>query len=971
MSRVSNLRKAATQAYGGSSHYMLSSQVNYLFQIDLQGNIVFVNTAYEHKFGDKEEYVGRPLLKTIHPDDIDNCEHIILRCIQNPGEPLPIELRKFQSSSTYFTTQWEFMGLVDEQRNLIGVQGIGHDIDDKKEVTRRLEEVNQLNQKLLTISMQLMDVTSDALSPTMREALSVVTHFLGFQRGLVYIRDKNKEQLQGQLAYEYSSSEVFTLGNHVSQLSIENFPWWTERASHKESFEISGIKTLPREANREKWLLNMLNLESVLAIPMIYQQELTGYVLFVSSVQVKPKTERLLEPLKMLGVIFGNALHHIQLNQALLDSRSQHKLLADNVADMVCKHDLDGTYNYVSPSCENLTGFKPSELLGSSPFEWIHPEDQSKATEHLKRVLSGDCIRHQYRKRRKNGQYHWVEVTAQLVQEDDKKEIVTSICSIHQQKLTEHANAKLLSKSQKLNERFQESQKKLELTLARTQELNELLLKSEKKFRSLTEKSFDAIMMYDTQGMITYASPSVVGVTGYTAEELIGTFARNYIFPEDLPLVGEIMHSAITNPQERSNSLSRIVRKDGEVIWVESVMTNLLMDENIQGLVSNFRDVTKQQKSEQAIKEYSERLAIATESANIGVWDWVIPQDRVVWDERTCQMFGVDMKDNVNYQEVWRDVIHPNDRGRVREEIDAALQNSQRYDLEYRVIRQDTHEIRHIKSYAKVTFSNGEPVRMTGVNLDITTLKNTEEQLRENVTALEKSNAELDQFVYSTSHNLRAPLASVLGLVSLLEGDGNTDEREQYLRLVESSIHQLDTTIQEIIDYSRNSRINISAEPIHFQHIIANVLDGLYFLRNTINIEIKLNIAGNLVFFSDASRIRMILNNLLSNAIKYFNPYVEQPCVMISIQPHRQGVELVVEDNGIGIPKEIQNRVFDMFFRATSHTNGSGLGLYIVQEATHLLGGEVSLTSKKGEGTMFTLYLPSVKEREKELLSSK
>ncbi len=970
MSGGSPLRKAVIQSCRSSSH-ILSSQANYLFQIDLQGNIVFVNTTYEHKFGDKEEYIGQPLLKTIHPDDIDNCEQIILRCIQNPGEPLPIELRKLQNSSTYSTTHWEFMGLVDEQRNLIGMQGIGHDINGKKEVTQQLEQANRLNQKLLTISMQLMDVTSDALYPTMNEALGVITRFLGFQRGLVYVRDKKGEQLRGHLAYEYSSSGVFTLGNQASQLSLENFPWWTKRALRKESFEISGIRNLPGEAYRERWLLSMLNLESVLAIPVIYQQELTGYALFVSSVQIKPKTKSLLETLKMLGVIFGNTLHRTHLNQALSDGRSQHKLLADNVVDMVCKHDLDGTYNYVSPSCESLTGFKPSELLGTSPFTWIHPEDHPKAFEHLERVLSGECIRYDYRKRRKDNQYHWVEVTAQLVQENNRKEIVTSVRSIHQQKLTEQTNAKLLSKSQKLNEELQESQQKLETTLARTQKLNELLLKSEKKFRSLTEKSFDAIMVYNAQGMITYASPSVVGVTGYTAEELIGTDARDYIFPEDLSLVKETMHNAIANPRERSNSLSRIVRKNGEVIWVESIMTNLLMDESIQGLVSNFRDVTKQQKSEQAINEYSERLAIATESANIGIWDWMIPQNRIVWDERTCQMFGVDAKDDVNYKEAWKDIIHPNDRDRVKEAIDAALRNSQRYDLEYRVIRQDTHEIRYIKSYAKVTFSDSEPVRMTGVNLDITPLKNTEEQLRKNVIALEKSNAELDQFVYSTSHNLRAPLASVLGLVSLLEGNSDTDEREQYLRLVESSIYQLDTTIQEIIDYSRNSRINISPEPIHFQHIIASVLDGLYFLRNTIDIEIKLDIAGSLTFFSDASRIRMILNNLLSNAIRYFNPYVKQPYVMISIQPYLQGVQLIVEDNGIGIPEEIQNKVFDMFFRATTHTNGSGLGLYIVREATRLLAGEVSLTSRKGRGTTFTLYLPSEKKRKKELLSSK
>ncbi|MEO0330297.1 MAG: PAS domain-containing protein, partial [Bacteroidota bacterium] len=855
---------------------------------------------------------------------------------------------------------WEFMGMVDEEGKIIGLQGLGHDISGERQSAYQLQKISRLNQHLLAISVQFMEVEQSSLHDAIQQALKTITQFLGFQRGLVYTGEVEQEELQGHLAYDYSNPTLFSLSDKINRLSLKNFLWLKQQVLSGQPFEVSGVKSLPQEAYRETLLFRLLNIESLLAIPIIYQRKLRGYVLFVSSTKIEPQADELLKSIKTLGTILGSVFHHVRLSRDSLNSRTQYKLLADNATDMVSKHDLTGIYNYVSPSSENLTGFKSSELLGASAFEFIHPDDRAKAKEHLKKTLSGSIVHHQYRKRNKNGEYNWVEVTSKLIEDKGKKEIIASTRNIHQQKLAEQANAKLLTKSQKLNKRFRESQKELELTLFRTQELNELLLKSEKKFRSLTEKSFDAVMMYNTEGIITYASPSVVNVIGYSSEELVGTYARSYIFPEDLTLVQEVFRNAITQPQQRFSSLSRIICKNGEVIWIESIMTNLLMDENIQGLVSNFRDVTKQRKNEQAIKDYSERLAIATESANIGIWDWLIPQDQIVWDERTLQMFGIAPKIKANYKELWKEIIHPADLQRMRSEIDLALKGEQGYDIEYRIIRQDNRQVRYIKSHAKVTFSDGEPVRMTGINLDITTLKNTEKQLRDNVEALEKSNAELDHFVYSTSHNLRSPLASVLGLISVLKGTDNVDEQEQYLQLIEDSIHKLDGTIQKIIDYSRNSRMALTIEPIHFQKIIAEILDGLYFLRNTIDIRVDLDIANDLAFFSDSSRIRTIFNNLLANAIKYFNPYVEQPFVSISVQPHQEGVKIIVKDNGVGIERRAQEKVFDMFFRATSRASGSGLGLYIVKETALMLGGNVFLASQKGEGTTFTLYLPSL-----------
>jgi len=938
---------------------MVKSRTNYLLRTNQEGVITLVNYAFEQKFGSKTDFLGKPFKEVLHPDDQETYDQIVDRCTQNPGEPISVELRKFRDNQSFYTICWEFIAISqDDQNKAIEIQGLGYDITDEKETEQQLQQVNELNRHLITISAQFINIDRHSLRPTVSEALETITRFLNFQRGLIYLR--RGSSLLGNLAYEYSTAKNSIVSDIARTISLKSLPLWKDTILRCEPLEIPDSDMLPKDAFREKFLLSSLEIQSLIAVPVIYQQKLNGYIVFTHSSKAKHWSTKLLEPLKLLGTIFGNALHHIQLNEELSESRFKYKLLADNIADMVSKHDLDGTYNYVSPSCKALTGYTQAELLGTSPMKNMHPDDISKAQVHLGDILNGETTQYQYRKRRKDGQYRWMEITAKLVVEDGKKEIIASTRDIHQRKLTEEANAELLQKSQQLNEWFQSSQQGLELTLARTRELNELLLQSEKKFRSLTEKSFDAIMMYNAEGVITYASPSVVNVMGYTSEELVGTYAREYIYPEDLPMARGILLKSMELPHQRMQSISRLVRKDGEVIWVESVMTNLLMDESIRGLVSNFRDVTEQRRNEEAIQEYSKRLEIATQSANIGIWDWYLPENRLIWDERVLDMYGISSEKSIENTELWHQTIHPDDHDAEVKKIKEALEEAQDYDTEYRIIRLDNQEIRHIKVYAKITREDGQPIRMTGVNLDITGIKNTEQQLRENNEALRKSNAELDQFVYSTSHNLRSPLASVLGLVSVLQGSVDPEETTHYLRLIESSIHRLDETIHEIIEYSRNTRTEVRKAPIHFREIIADILDGLYFLRNSIDIDVRLDIPENLKFVSDPVRIRTIFNNILSNAIKYYNPWVEHPFVSIAVEKNKRGVKVTVADNGQGIDDDSQDRIFDMFYRATTNASGSGLGLYIVRESVHKLGGTISLTSQKGEGSTFVLEFPTL-----------
>jgi ligand-binding sensor domain-containing protein/two-component sensor histidine kinase len=223
---------------------------------------------------------------------------------------------------------------------------------------------------------------------------------------------------------------------------------------------------------------------------------------------------------------------------------------------------------------------------------------------------------------------------------------------------------------------------------------------------------------------------------------------------------------------------------------------------------------------------------------------------------------------------------------------------------------------------------------------------------------LRKLNSELDRFVYSTSHDLRAPLASILGLINLSRLEEKN--KDHYLALIEKSVHKLDEFISEIIDYSRNARLAVEPVAIDFQPMITSILEDLEYLEENVTLKKNISISSAGVFHSDKTRIRIILSNLISNAIKYHNNRQANPFIDITINANEQHALITVADNGIGIRTDQQENIFKMFHRGSEQSKGSGLGLYIVKETISKLGGSIAVKSKLGEGTTFEVILPGM-----------
>jgi PAS domain S-box-containing protein len=256
------------------------------------------------------------------------------------------------------------------------------------------------------------------------------------------------------------------------------------------------------------------------------------------------------------------------------------------------------------------------------------------------------------------------------------------------------------------------------------------------------------------------------------------------------------------------------------------------------------------------------------------------------------------------------------------------------------------------------SLGHGYTLHFDGSIVDISKQKKSEENVRNANLLLIKTNKELDRFVYSASHDLKAPLSSLLGLINVIELD-NPSNLHLYLDKMRTSIHKLDAFIKEIIDYSYNSSKKAVNEEVNLKELFEESYEQYKYLSNATKINLITDWKQKKPVFSDPRRIKIILNNLVSNAIMYSNPEVVEPYIKVSTETVDNNCVMTIEDNGIGIGTEHLNKIFEMFYRGTNVSGGSGLGLYIVKETIAKLQGNISVNSEENKGTTFKITLPN------------
>ncbi|MYN44894.1 PAS domain-containing protein [Pseudoduganella sp. FT93W] len=386
-----------------------------------------------------------------------------------------------------------------------------------------------------------------------------------------------------------------------------------------------------------------------------------------------------------------------------------------------------------------------------------------------------------------------------------------------------------------------------------------------------------------------------------------------------------------------------------------------------------------------AMHASEERLQIASSAAAIGIWDWNIPDDIVVWDEQMYRLYGVEGRTLPRPMDQWRSMMHPDDRIPTEALLQQALDGQAEFDAEFRVVWEDG-SVHHIKGDAMIfRDSEGKPARMVGVNYDVTESRVAAQELRRHRIHLEDlvtertnalsvavlqaqaANKAKSTFLANMSHELRTPLNSVIGFSRLLADSKNMlPEEKRNLAIIHRSGQHLLTLINDILELSKieAGRAVLQTDVVALADMLQEVMDMVSMKASQNDVELVLEADGLPPGACvDGTKLRQVLLNLMSNAVKF------APRGRVTLAVHGQllqaasgdhyELDFAVSDNGAGIAPEDQSRIFEPFIQADTPGGheGTGLGLTISREFVQLMGGELTVASKPGVGATFRFRL--------------
>ncbi len=364
-------------------------------------------------------------------------------------------------------------------------------------------------------------------------------------------------------------------------------------------------------------------------------------------------------------------------------------------------------------------------------------------------------------------------------------------------------------------------------------------------------------------------------------------------------------------------------------------------------------------KTTDELKASKQRFELAISGSNSGIYDWDIQNDVVFHSPMWKKLLGYKAHElDGLVKESFYEFMHHDDVEHAKLILEGHLLYDSRYAVEIR-LRTKSGEYQWFSDSGQAVWDeSGTPVRMVGSIIKIHDRKVAEERIKKQNRMLEKTNLELDNFVYSASHDIRSPLTSILGLINISSKTNDKAEINECLHLMKSRVHRLDEFIEDILDFSKNIHVDIKLREINLNFFIDEILKGQDFGDSFEKLEVKLLLSSDFEVISDPLRLKIILKNLISNSCKFSNPRNESSWLSISALRVDGNFQLIIEDNGEGIRDELQDKVFDMFYRASEKSKGSGLGLYIVKEMIEKLNGTIKLNSIYGKGSQFIIELP-------------
>jgi PAS domain S-box-containing protein len=483
-----------------------------------------------------------------------------------------------------------------------------------------------------------------------------------------------------------------------------------------------------------------------------------------------------------------------------------------------------------------------------------------------------------------------------------------------------------------------------------------------KKLSLIATKTKNGVIITDNLGRVEWVNESFEHTSGWKLEEVKGKKPKDFLQREGTdPMVLERLRKSL---QEKENVEVIIINynREGKPYYNQLEITPVFDEQgNHINFIALQKDITAETMFRQEILRINSRFEIITSKSNIGIWEFRPHEQRLVWNEVLLRQYGIDDGyDQSRLFDFWKDAIHPEDRARIVSEVDQLYtSDTEMIEQEFRIVRHDNDDVRILSCLVIAERdTDGVLVRLFGTSVDVTESRNAESRMMQKNEELKKINAELDNFVYSISHDLRAPLLSIHGILSLLrESDELNDKNRNYIDLAMSSTDRLDGTIQEILDYSRNARLELRISEFDLEKTVREIFDDLRFSCPD-NMTMTLDTEGDMKIRSDQYRLNTVLKNVISNAVKYHRTGIPDPQVTVQVKAHGNTAHITVKDNGMGIPPESLSRVFEMFFRGKSAVPGTGLGLYICKEILNKMKGTIEMESAERQGTTVRITVP-------------
>ena len=481
------------------------------------------------------------------------------------------------------------------------------------------------------------------------------------------------------------------------------------------------------------------------------------------------------------------------------------------------------------------------------------------------------------------------------------------------------------------------------------------LEESREKYRGLSEASFEAIFISE-KGLCIEQNQAAEKMFGYTTAEALTRYGTDWIVFEDREMVMNNMLSGTEEPYEAT-----ALRKDGTTF--PCILRGRMMHykgKNVR--VTSLTDITERKKAEEELKRASTRLAMATRAGGVGIWEYELETNTLIWDEQMFKLYGVKQDANINAYDIWVSGIHPDDAEMRNIEIELAVKGEKEFDTEFRVVYPDG-SIHNIKALATVLRDeSGLALSMTGTSWDITEKKKVEEELIKAVAAAEAASKAKSEFVANMSHEIRTPLNGVIGFTDLLKSTPLSKVQEQYVKNANASGHTLLGIINDILDFSKieAGMLDLDVHKTDMIELLGNSIDIIKFAASEKELEVLLDTDMKMPRFAyvDKVRLKQILSNLLSNAVKFTEKgVVELKSEYTRIDNLQGRLRFSVRDTGIGISKEQQSRLFKPFSQADSSTTrrfgGTGLGLIISEMIAKKMGSTIKIESSSGDGTIF------------------